>query len=150
MPDLYITQALPNPTGKDRPPHGGPTNAQLNGEWIEFANTSGRPLNLQGVRLLHDTFGWRCERTGQDAVTTFQGSLDSGLSIRVHTGSGEGQWEGNVFHFYVGRSNYIWNNNCGDRATLAIEGGTIDWARYTPNPPEGRILRRVAGTNNMQ
>ena len=92
MPDLYITQALPNPAGKDRPPHGAPTNTQLNGEWLEFANTAGKELSLDGVQLLHQTFDRHCQRTGQEVVTTFNGALDAGRSIRLHTGTGQSQW----------------------------------------------------------
>ena len=150
MPDLFITQALPNPTGKDRPPHGGPSNAQLNGEWLEFQNSSGRQLDLGGVQLLHLTFTSQCQRTGQESVTTFNGSLATGASVRVHTGAGEGYWKGTVFHLFLGRSNYVWNNRCGDLATLATAKGTIDWASYASNPGEGRVLRRIAGTNELR
>jgi hypothetical protein len=150
MPDLYITRAIPNPAGKDRPPHGGPTNAQLNGEWLEFQNASGKNLDLAGVDLLHQTFGTRCQRTGQETVTSFTGTLNAGSSIRVHTGRGEGAWEGSLFHFYLGRSNYAWNNSCGDLAVLSLKAGTIDNAGYAPNPPEGKILIRVSGTNQLR
>lgn len=150
MPDLYITQALPNPAGKDRPPHGGPSNAQLNAEWLEFQNTSGKNLDLAGVDLLHQTFNNWCQLTGQETVTSFKGPLDAGRSIRVHTGRGEGAWEGTLFHFYLGRSNYVWNNACGDIAVLSVKGGTIDSAGYAPNPPEGAVLRRVSGTNQLR
>lgn len=150
MPDLYIFQALPNPAGKDRPSYGSPTNAQLNGEWIEFANTSGKELSLAGVQLLHQTFDHHCQRTGEEVVTTLQGNIVAGCSIRVHTGSGEGAWEGSVFHLYLRRSSYIWNNACGDTAVLATNGGRIDWAYYNPNPSEGRVLQRVSGTNELR
>ncbi len=150
MPDLYVTQALPNPPGRDRPTHGGPSNSQLNGEWIEFANISGRILDISGGRLIHQTFNARCERTNQESLTTFSGSLDAGKSIRAHTGTGEGWWEGNVFHLYLKKANYAWNNSCGDFALLAVANGTIDWAGYTPNPPEGKVLRRISGTNELR
>jgi len=150
MPDLYITQTLPNPAGKDRPPHGGPSNTQLNAEWLEFLNTAGKDLDLAGVVLLHQTFNNWCQRTGQDTVTNFKGTLEAGKAIRVHTGRGEGAWEGSLFHFYLGRSNYVWNNACGDVAVLAVRGGTIDQAGYEPKPAEGKVLRRVTGTNDLR
>lgn len=149
MPDLYVTQALPNPPGKDRPPHGGPPNSQLNGEWIEFANISVRTLDLAGLRLVHQTFNTRCESGNQESLTTFSGSLDAGKSIRAHTGHGEGWWEGNILHLYLKRSNYVWNNSCGDFALLAVTNAKIDWAGYAPNPTEGRVLRRISGTNKL-
>jgi Lamin Tail Domain len=150
MPDIYITQALPNPAGKDRPPHGSPSNTQLNSEWLEFQNTSGKDLGLEGVSLLHQTFNSWCQRIGQESVTSFKGTLGAAKSIRVHTGKGEGAWEGPLFHFYLGRSNYVWNNTCGDAAVLAIGGGTIDQAGYSQNPAEGKLLRRVKGTNDLR
>src|SRR4051794_16883111 len=42
MPELLITRAVPNPAGKDRTPANTVTNQQLNGEWIEFTNSSQR------------------------------------------------------------------------------------------------------------
>lgn len=151
MPDLYVTQALPNPLGKDRPPHGGPSNAQLNGEWVEFANTSGSSYSMEGVQLVHFTFDRKCQKTGEDRLTPFNGGLDSGYSIRVHTGAGQPSWEGTVRHLYLGRSNYAWNNACGDTVVLRdATGGLIDWARYSPSPQEGRILRRVSGANDLR
>ncbi len=151
MPELYITFALPNPAGKDRPPHSGPSANQLNEEWIQFLNASGRTLDMNGVRLLHQTFDRRCQHTGQDVVATFQGSLNSGNSFRVHTGSGQPRWEGTVLHTYLGRSNYVWNNACGDTAVLVnAEGDQVDFAGYTPNPPEGQILQRQQGTNYLR
>lgn len=151
MPDLYITFALPNPAGKDRPPRNGPSDAQLNGEWIQFLNASGKRLDISGVRLLHQTFDWRCQRTGQDELTRFTGVLDSGLSIRVHTGSGKDWSEGTVLHTYLGRSNYAWNNACGDTAVLTTANGAqVDLASYAPNPPEGRTLQRQPGTSYLR
>jgi hypothetical protein len=71
MTDLYITFALPNPAGKDRPPYSGPSDVQLNGEWIQFLNTSGKQLDMNGTRLFHQTFDRHCQRTGQDEVANF-------------------------------------------------------------------------------
>lgn len=151
MIDLYITQVLPNPPGRDRPPHGGPTNEQLNREWVEFTNASGRVLDMNGVQLLHFTFDRRCQKTGEDRLTTFSGEFNPGYSLRVHSGFGEVSWEGTIRHVYVGSPSYAWNNACGDTAVLRNGAGTlVDWASYAPNPPEGKVLRRVSGTNKLQ
>lgn len=148
MADLYVTRAVPNPVGKDRSSRGA-TNDQLNGEWVEFLNTTQGTLSLEGVSLVHQTFNQYCQRSGSDVVTTFSNSLGSGKSVRVHTGSGTGVWEGNVFHLFLGRGNYIWNNACGDSVILQNQNGLIDWAAYDRNPTEGRVLARIAGTNKL-
>jgi len=151
MPDLLVTHALPNPAGKDRPYPYPPSNQQLNGEWVEFTNASARLLSLDGVTLLNYTFDSRCARTGEDALMVFKGGLGSGRSVRVHTGHGQPWDEGLVRHLYAGRSNYVWNNACGDTAVLRTgRRDVIDWASYDPAPPEGAILDRVPGTNKLQ
>ena len=43
---------------------------------------------------------------------------------------------------------YVWNNACGDRATLSYNGRVIDSAFYRPNPPEG-VLTRLQGTDEL-
>ncbi|HEX2220181.1 MAG TPA: lamin tail domain-containing protein [Gemmatimonadales bacterium] len=147
MPDFYITSAQPNPAGKDRPPHGGASQRQLNQEWVEYQNTTQKTLSLDTLRLFHYTFDNRCQKTGENQLTYFWGSLSPGHSIRVHTGSGQVSSEGVLHHLYLNRENYVWNNACGDFVVLRLAGGArIDWAHYVPNPPE-RILRRVQNTN---
>ncbi len=144
---LYITQALPNPQGKDRPPAGGPSNDQLNGESAvgiqkQFGQTTQPERTGARHRILHRQLSayWRCHRD------LFQSgpSCMADQSIRVHTGSGQGYWAGGIFHNFLGRSNYVWNNRCGDIASLAISGTVIDWALYVGNPTEGKILRRLS------
>lgn len=150
MPDLTITRALPNPAGKDRTPANRVTNEQLNGEWLEFGNTSGKRLDINGVTLNHYTFDAQCQRTGEDVVLTFKNALEAGHSIRVHTGSGQVYSEGTLWHLYAGRGNFIWNNACGDTAVIrAAGGGLIDWASYDPRPAEGAVLERLPGTNKL-
>jgi hypothetical protein len=48
----------------------------------------------------------------------------------------------------LGRQWFVWNNTCGDRATLSYNGSVIDSAFYRPNPPEG-VLVRVEGTDEL-
>jgi len=149
MPQLTITRALPNPNGKDRTPGYQVTTQQLNGEWVEFANTAGQSLNLQGLTLYHYTFDRVCSKTGEDSLTSFTGTLNPGQSIRVHAGSGNGYWEGVVFHFFLGKGNFIWNNRCGDTVVLRAGNDLVDWATYDRNPAEGGVLLRVPGQNRL-
>lgn len=121
MPNLLVTFALPNPAGKDRSAFGV-SNNQLNGEWVEFKNNVNQTVSLEGVSLVHQTYNQICQRTGSDSLLTFTGSLGYGQSVRVHTGSGETFQDGNVFHLFLNRGNYVWNNGCGDSVILQAGG----------------------------
>lgn len=150
MPDLLVTRALPNPAGKDRVPGYLVDNDQLNGEWVEFRNTTQNMLTIDGVSIAHYTFNSYCRQTSEDVLTSFTGSMASGSSIRLHTGSGQSWDEGSIRHLYLGRGNYVWNNGCGDTAVLRVAaGGLIDRASYDSNPPEGTVLNRVPGTDRL-
>jgi alpha-ketoglutarate-dependent taurine dioxygenase len=150
MPDLYITKATPNPAGKDRTPLHQVSNAQLNGEWLEFKNASQKNLSLDGVHLDHNTFDAYCRKTGEAVLVTFKGPLATGKSFCVHTGSGQEYWEGDVYHVYANHGNFVWNNRCGDTAYLrTATNGLIDWANYDPNPGEGAVLLRVPNANKL-
>ncbi len=146
MSNLLVSYALPNPAGKDRS-SSGISNNQLNGEWVEFKNNIGQSVSLSGVSLLHQTYNQSCQRTGYDSLINFTGSLAPGQSIRLHTGTGQTFQDGNVFHLFLNRGNYVWNNRCGDSVILQLGPTVIDWAAYGTNPPEGRILTRTAGQN---
>lgn len=146
---FYVTKAHPNPQGKDKPAYQAPSNDKLNQEWVEFKNISNAAVKLDGVTLHHLTFDGSCNKTGEDQLMSFQGELQSGYSIRAHTGSGTTYLEGTIYHLYAGRSNYAWNNACGDRATVKIAGKINDWAYYDPNPSEDVVLLRVTNTNKL-
>jgi hypothetical protein len=151
MPDLTVTRALPNPAGKDRTPNNQVTNQQLNGEWMEFANTTPYSIALQDFQLLHYTFDRGCQKTGEDLVMSFTGNLAAGHSVRVHSGSGTPYTESTIRHLFVNGGNFIWNNRCGDTAVLRNAARTlVDWANYEANPPEGVVLNRVPGTNRLR
>lgn len=141
-----MTYALPNPAGKDRSA-SGVSNTQLNGEWVEFRNNISQAVTLNGVSLFHQTYNQSCQRTGYDSLINFNGSLAPGQSIRLHTGTGQTFQDGNVFHLFLNRGNYVWNNRCGDSVILQLGSTLIDWAAYGTNPPEGRILTRTVGQN---
>lgn len=146
MSNVLVTFAHPNPAGKDRSA-SGVTNNQLNGEWVEFRNTSYQTLSLSGLTLVHQTYNQSCQRTGYDVLTPFSGTLGVGQSIRVHTGTCQGYQDGNITHLFLNRGNYVWNNRCGDSVILQSGTNVVDWAAYGNNPPEGKILARVTGQN---
>jgi hypothetical protein len=150
MSDLLVTRVLPNPPGKDRRPPLAPPNEKLVMEFMEFANVGRTPVDLQGVSAWHMTFNQSCSRTGEDQLMIFTGILQPGYSVRVHTGTGTAYVNGTVTHVFAARSNYAWNNVCGDVAVLRDAAGSlVDWAQYERNPPEGVVLNRVLGTNKL-
>lgn len=147
MPDLYIVRAQPNPPGRDARRGGQVTNSKLNEEWVEFVVQEGR--HMVGDELSHLTFDGYCRTTGVEVVFRFGAiNLSPGHRVRVHTGVGTPEWEGSTLHVYAGRSWYVWNNGCGDRATLAYNGRAIDSTYYEANPPEGVLVRR-RGTDRL-
>lgn len=147
MPDLYIVAAQPNPPGRDSSLPGHATNDKLNEEWLEFEARADR--SLSGDELSHLTFNMYCQQTGSDLVMRFGSvSLRRGQKVRVHTGTGYDMWVGNTYHVYAGRKWFIWNNACGDRATLAYAGRVIDSAWYDPSPPAGELVR-AQGTDKL-
>lgn len=142
---VYIQQAQPNPPGRDRVATGKATVAQLNAEWLELHATSA--VNLTGMTLSHLTFDREGRVTGTEVVVPFSaGTLTAGQRLRLHTGPGANGWNGGTFHMYLGRDWYIWNNRCGDRATIMQGATTVDTAGYAPRPPEGLLVRR-SGTD---
>lgn len=147
MADLIITSAQPNPPGRDVARPGVTSNSKLNEEWVEF--TVQRDRSLIEDQLSHLTFNNYCHRTGQEVIFRFGiVRVKAGQRVRVHTGSGTDYWEGSLLHVYAGRSWFVWNNACGDRATLSYGGTVIDSAYYEPNPPEG-VLVRQPGTDRL-
>jgi hypothetical protein len=64
---LTIIRIKPNPAGKDRPPNGGPSPAQLAAEWVECRNDQGQDVSLNGVSLWHLTYApGRAPELGED------------------------------------------------------------------------------------
>ena len=145
MADLYLTRIQPNPPGKD----ARGVALQLNNEWVEFEVTA-VSRSLVNDLVAHNTYGqYGCTLTGLDPFFQFSSlTVTRGQSVRIHTGSGEASWEGSILHVYAGRSWYIWNNQCGDQATISYDGQVIDWAQYSSSPREG-VLVRVPGTSRF-
>lgn len=148
MTELLVIAAQPNPPGRDVTRPGSTTNELLNQEWIEIAAQATR--SVIGDELFHETFTAGCLRTGVDALLRFPvGQLIARQRVRVCTGHGAPHWLGNTWYLYLNRDWFVWNNACGDRATLAYRGTILDSARYGPHPPEG-VLHRVAGTDRLE
>jgi hypothetical protein len=148
MPDVQVSAAQPNPPGRDTIRPGLATNSKLNEEWVELLAISKR--NMVGDVLANQTYDHQCRVTSTQTVCKFPSiELDAGDRLRVHTGSGSAGWVGRTYHYYLGRSWFVWNNACGDCASLWYNDQRIDFARYDPRPPEG-VLVRIAGTNLLQ
>ena len=82
---LTILRIKPNPAGKDRPSHGGPTPSQLGGEWVDFRNDTGGAVSLAGVALYHLAYASSGEAAWQ-RVMGFKGDLPASEIVRVHSG----------------------------------------------------------------
>jgi hypothetical protein len=148
MSALRIVRLKPNPTGKDRT-HSGTPARQLTAEWVDFQNVSSTPCPLEGVSLYHVAFRpGTCSNGQSDRIDSYQGSLQPGQIVRVHSGQpislasmNTEDVTGADFHFFTKRD-YVWNNDCGDVAGLGRGSEWIDRAAYDPCPPEGKILVR--------
>jgi len=112
----------------------------LNEEWIDIQAIDSRSMvNDVLTSLAHDN---ACSVTGVQVLCTFPSiQLLPGQSIRVHTGSGTAGFIGHTYHYYLGRSWFVWNNGCGDRATVSYNGGVVDSAWYAARVPEGVLVR---------
>ncbi len=105
---------------------------------------------LVGDVISHLTFSNTCAITGEDQLIHIPGgTLPSGRRLRLHTGRGTDAWVMDIMHIYLNRNWFVWNNACGDRATVRYQNQVIDTAGYTPNPPEG-VLVRIRGTNRLE
>lgn len=79
----------------------------------------------------------------------FRGTLYSGRTVRVHSGSGpesairQEDSAGADYHLFTMRD-YVWNNRQGDSPTLfdTTLNQNVDQASYNPHPPEGQVLVR--------
>jgi hypothetical protein len=151
MTSLSITQAKPNPAGKDRLGTFVPS-SQLASEWVDFKNTGNENYFLSGIKLHHVAYKLGYPNGVWEEVMGFKGTLGVGEVVRVHSG-GEIPLSslypedrvGANYHLFTGK-NYVWNNSRSDSPRLVWQqnGETIelDKASYFANPPEGAILHR--------
>lgn len=156
MKRLTITQAKPNPIGKDRLGNLVPS-SQLAGEWVDFKNAGDESYFLNNIELQHIAYTPSYPNGVWNKVTGFSGNLGVGQVVRVHSG-GEIPLEslapedfiGANYHWFTGK-NYVWNNDRNDTPRLILKQNNqiyeIDKASYLVNPLEGKILRRFG--NNL-
>ena len=155
MTRLTITQAKPNPSGKDRLGSYVPS-SQLVGEWVDFKNTSDELCPLNNIELQHIAYTPSYPNGVWDKVMCFSGNLGVGQVVRVHSGGKKIPLEtlapedfiGANYHLFTGK-NYVWNNNRSDSPRLVLKQNgqvfEINKATYSAYLPEGKILRRVGG-----
>lgn len=151
---LQVYQAKPNPTGRDTTKGGSARPEQLLGEWVDIKNVGTESVDLSKVELRHTLFGSRCEPTGRtEAYWSGLSELRPGQVVRIHTGRREDRHlmaaadaAGADLHAYAEQSWFKLNNQCGDTIIVTWVGATgsrvQDSASYSPNPPEGAVLRR--------
>ncbi|MFA6105344.1 MAG: lamin tail domain-containing protein [Patescibacteria group bacterium] len=150
---LVISQAKPNPTGKDRPPFGSILPFQLAAEWIDITNSDNASINLNGLQIYNlsytnGTAQWRIVREfnlGNKCM------LPPGKTVRLHSGKEistntmrtEDQL-GTNYHLFTEYNNYIWNNKQIDRPCIFNPStkATLDVTQYNPPVPDGKILKR--------
>lgn len=150
MRNLTVSQAKPNPAGKDRYPINIP-NYQLAGEWIDFKNSGIINMSLDNIKLYHIAYTREKPEGEWEEVMEFQGTLKVGEVIRIHSG-GETPLTslrpidvtGADYHLFTGK-NYIWNNDKSDTVGLwnTTQKVWVDKAKYNTNPAEGKILKRL-------
>lgn len=154
MKQLLITQAKPNPSGKDRLGNVVPS-SQLAGEWVDFKNSGNEDYPLENIKLHHIAYTAQYPNGVWEEVMGFNGTLGVGKVVRVHSG-GKISLE-NLYqedraetdhHLFTG-GNYVWNNSKSDSPRLVQKQNgqisEIDKASYSAYPPEGKILKRIGG-----
>ncbi len=154
---IQITQAKPNPAGKDKS-QSRPIPAQLLGEWVDLKNVGDAAVAFSTLHLSQSKFGPGCQLKEQASIYwngTASLALSPGEIVRVHTGRESDSYlmttedrSGAHHHAYANSGNFILNNNCGDNLGVWWQGSDKQWhqddaASYDPYPPEGQILRRV-------
>lgn len=154
MINLYVSQAKPNPTGKDRYLVDIPT-SQLAGEWVDFTNKSSQSMTLDSIELYHIAYTTTHPEGEWEKVMGFTGNLKPGEVVRVHSGGKASltalypvDVSGADYHLFTGEG-YIWNNDKPDTVGLWNKTSKqwVDKASYAAYPPDGKILVRVG--NNL-
>jgi hypothetical protein len=155
MKQLLITQAKPNPSGKDRLGNVVPS-SQLAGEWVDFKSIGNEGYPLENIKLHHIAYTAQYPNGVWEEVMSFSGTLSVGKVVRVHSGgkiSLESLYQedraGADYHLFTG-GNYVWNNDKTDSPRLVLKRNRqiseIDKASYSAYPLEGKILKRVGNT----
>jgi hypothetical protein len=153
---LQITQAKPNPAGKDKN-RWSPKPDHLLGEWVDMKNVGDGSVSLSLIHLAHREFSGNCIPKDKPVVywSGLSGiSLQPGEIVRVHTGRSQDAWQmaaidqiGVNYHAYAESGSFVLNNDCGDSISVWWKGSDgnfnhEDVATYDANPPDGAILYR--------
>ncbi len=154
---IQITQAKPNPKGKDKTAYGIPIQEQLLGEWVDLKNVGDQGVAFSRIHLSNATFSGTCGLIKRSSIYWSGKSEDllkPGGTVRVHTGKSafsssmntEDKY-GTNWHAYAEKGNFVLNNLCGDIIGVWWKDSNGEWqkedeASYSPNPPEGQILKR--------
>lgn len=149
MNPITVTQAKPNPYGKDRIGRLTPS-SQLLAEWVDITNIGTYDCNLENLILQHVAYTKEYPNGVYSSIMNFKGILPSGKTIRIHSGHKTDESNMNPedrngadYHLFTGED-YVWNNIRNDTARIkdVSIGQGIDAAEYIAPPPEGIILKR--------
>lgn len=149
MNTIFITQAKPNPLGKDRFGHLTPT-VQLKGEWVDIRNYTFQGISLSNIELQHIAYTSSYPNGIWTEVFSIDWVLPAGNTLRIHSGGkiaieqmAQVDRHGADYHAFTGK-NYVWNNDKPDTPRLVDirKQIVVDQATYTANPTEGKILVR--------
>lgn len=152
MKAIMISQAKPNPVGKDRLGSYVPS-SQLAGEWVDVKNIGDEAYSLGNLDLQHVAYNSLYPNGIWEKVTDFTGNLLARQIARVHSGGkillsqlNQIDRDGADYHVFTGK-NYVWNNDKSDTPRIVIKNTStvIDKATYSAYPTEGKILKRVMG-----
>ncbi len=151
---LQITQAKPNPAGKDKASNT-PKPEQLLAEYVDTKNVGTEAVPFSTISLSNTLIDANCRNTNQTEVywTGGSDSLQPNKVIRIRTGNFKDKHLinpsddiGNDWNSFANKDNFVLNNRCGDTITVAwinsLGSRQSDTASYDANQPEGAILRR--------
>jgi hypothetical protein len=103
---IQIREIFYNPPGPDTR-----TNSQINREWVQLHNTSGRR-----IALTH----WTLRDSANHVYRFGTYKIKAHGFVMIHTGKGSNTQTNRYWRL----SNYVWNND-GDRATLKDNNGNV-------------------------
>ncbi|WP_335974490.1 lamin tail domain-containing protein [Streptomyces sp. CA2R106] len=109
---VHLYKIYYNSPGVDRR-----TNASLNAEYVQIANTTSKAANLKG---------WTLTDASKHKYSFTNYTLGAHKTVTIHTGKGRNT----AANRYQGRSAYVWNND-KDTATLrSVKGAKVDSCSY--------------------
>jgi len=146
---MLITQAKPNPLGKDRFGNVASAN-QLAGEWLDIRNDTALGISLSNLELHHIAYSAGYPNGVWEKVFSIDWTLPAWNILRIHSGGRLPieqmvliDQNGADYHAFTG-INYVWNNDRSDTPRLydRVRQVAVDQVIYNAYPEEGRILIR--------